>query len=237
MARAKQTNRADARRRYRQALAQSDAEAESAGDEEAPQSGSPGGGSARPAARGSQARPSIGAAFREAYRPAHIREDLAALPGLLILATPARIPLTRTVLNVPWFLVSALLVIAGFVAYLVSPTEGAFIFQLLALPPGGPTLPILLVGFMATRASYLQGLLIGLLDLALVGLYAAFVPAAATTNATLADIVGTAAVTGLPTSVLFAGAAAWYRRFLTLTSPRRPQQSGGRNGGRATKRR
>lgn len=236
MARAKQTNRADARRRYRQTLTQSEAEAEPSADEEAPAAGA-GRAPARPTAQGGQARPSIGAAFREAYRPAHIREDLAALPGLLILATPARIPLTRTVINVPWFLVSALLVIAGFVAYLASPTNGAFVFQLLALPPGGPTLPILLVGFMATRASYLQGLLIGLLDLALVGLYAAFVPAAATTNATLTDIVGTAAITGLPTSVLFAGAAAWYRRFLSLTSPRRPQPSAGRPSGRSTKRR
>ncbi len=236
MARAKQTNRADARRRYRQSVAESASEAEAAGDEEAPPTGS-GRAPARLAAQGSQARPSLGAAFREAYRPAHIREDLVALPGLLVLATPARIPLTRTVINVPWFLVSALLVIAGFVAYLASPAEGAFLFQLLALPPGGPTLPILLVGFMATRASYLQGLLIGLLDLALVGLYAAFVPAAATTNATLVNVLGTAAITGLPTSVLFAGAAAWYRRFLTLSSPRRPQPSGGRTAGRSAKRR
>jgi hypothetical protein len=230
LARAKQTNRAEVRRRYRQALAQSTVEAEGAEDEEPTRASGSGG--ARPAPAASRGRPSLGAAFREAYHPAHFREDLRALPGLLTLAQPARIPLTRTVVGVPWFLLSAFLVIVGFAALALDPASGALLFQLLSLPPGGPTLPILLVGFMATRASYLQGFLIGLLDLVLVGVYVAVVPSATPETGTdLGGILVSAAITGLPTSVLFAGAAAWYRRFLALSSPRRVQPQGGANRG------
>ena len=227
MARAKQTNRAEARRRYRQTLAQGEAESEDVTDD------ATGSGSTGPASRprsGSQDRPSISAAFREAYHPAHIREDLLALPRLLLLAAPTRIPLTRTVIGIPWFLVSAFLVIAGFVAYLVDSKQGPILFQLLSYPPGGPTLPVLLVGFMATRASYLQGLVIGVLDLILVALLVAAIPAPTGQAVSVSEILTSGAITGLPTSVLFAASAAWYRRFLALSSPRRMQP--GKGGGR-----
>jgi hypothetical protein len=241
LARAKQTNRAEARRRYRQTIAESDAEFETTDDSEAPAEPAARGG--RPTAASGAARPSLGAAFREAYHPAHLREDLRALPGLLTHAQPTRIPLTRTVIGIPWFLVSALLVIIGFAALAVDPASGAVLFQLVSLPPGGPTLPVLLVGFMATRASYLQGLLIGLLDLVLIGIYVTIIPIGApTTGSGLGEVLLSAAVTGLPTSILFAGAAAWYRRFLQLSSPRRPQPAKGgsrgqRPGGRTSGRR
>jgi hypothetical protein len=239
LARAKQTNRAEARRRYRQTLAQeADAEAGDDGSRDAPSGAAA---SRRPAATAASGRPSLGAAFREAYHAPKYREDLAALPGLLTMRTPSRIPLTRTVIGVPWFIVSAVLVVLGFAGLLIYPAEGTyFLFQLLSLPPGGPTLPVLLVGFTATRASYMLGFLIGVLDLVLIGLYASVVPAAASTTASLGDILTTAAVTGLPTSVLFAASAAWYRRFLTLSSVRRQQAAGasrGRGGGRGSGRR
>lgn len=246
LARAKQTNRAEARRRYRQSVTEANPDPE-APDDAQPVPETPTRGQ-RPSAGTGAARPSIGSAFREAYHPAHLREDLRALPGLLTHAQPARIPLTRAVIGVPWFLVSAFLVIAGFAALAVDPQQGALLFQLLSLPPGGPTLPVLLVGFTASRASYLQGLLIGILDLVLVGVYVALVPnATATTTTTtpatgVTDILVSAAITGLPTSLLFAGAAAWYRRFLQLSSPRRMQPAKGtsrsqRSGSRAGNRR
>jgi hypothetical protein len=119
LARAKQTNRAEARRRYRQTLAQGAAEAEGAEDSES--AAPPGSAGPRPTPRQSEARPSLGTAFRQAYHQAHYREDLRALPGLLTLTQPTRIPLTRAVIGVPWFLVSALLVVAGFLALLTSP--------------------------------------------------------------------------------------------------------------------
>jgi hypothetical protein len=115
------------------------------------------------------------------------------------------------------------------------------VFQFLSLPPGGPTLPVLLIGFMATRASYMLGFLIGLLDLALIGVLVVLVPSLAG-NGALTTVLLQAAVTGLPTSVLFAAAAAWYRRFLLLSSPRRAQAAKGggrsqRSGGRPAARR
>jgi hypothetical protein len=311
LARAKQTNRAEARRRYRQAVTQVDPAAEATDDAE-PAPAASGAGGTRPAApKGQATRPSLGSSFRQAYHQPHYREDLRALPGLITLTQPARIPFTRTVIGVPWFLVSAFLVILGFAAFLtssasagssltgalpsasvsasaaagatsaaslgptVAPTSaptaapgasasagpaasaapastspaapqatlGFLLWQVLSLPPGGPTLPVLLIGFMATRASYLQGLLIGLLDLALVGVYIVLLPGA--TGVSPGGLLGVliqSAVTGLPTSVLFAGAAAWYRRFLTLSSPRRaqPAKAGGRSqrtGGRPANRR
>ena len=306
MARAKQTNRAEARRRYRQSVAQATPEGE------LPEASEPSGGTPAAGPKSSrqsgQARPSLGAAFREAYHPAHVREDLQALPGLLTQTQPTRIPLTRTVVGIPWFLVSAFLVILGFVALLTSPNSvvsgitlaspaptavpsesvtatsvasvgasaapspvqgatspaptavaspeaspepgtsggqsgalGQLLFQLLSLPPGGPTLPVLLVGFMATRASYLQGLLIGLLDLVLISVYVAVTPGVTGTS-TLTEIITSSAITGLPTSLLFAAAAAWYRRFLRLSSPRRvaPAKGAatrGRSSGRPANRR
>jgi hypothetical protein len=241
LARAKQTNRAEARRRHRQTLAQETPEGAEAGDDTGREAPSGAAAGRRPAATAASGRPSLGAAFREAYHAPKYREDLAALPGLLTMRTPSRIPLTRTVIGVPWFIVSAVLVVLGFAGLLIYPAEGTyFLFQLLSLPPGGPTLPVLLVGFTATRASYMLGFLIGVLDLVLIGLYASVVPAAASTTASLGDILTTAAVTGLPTSVLFAASAAWYRRFLTLSSVRRQQAAGasrGRGGGRSSGRR
>jgi hypothetical protein len=89
VARAKRTDRAEARRRYRAQLA-----AEGRDEEVDPaEDGEPAGASPvpnRPPQRRAAApppatpqRPGIGYAFRAAFRPANFREDLAALPGLL----------------------------------------------------------------------------------------------------------------------------------------------------------
>lgn len=242
LARAKQTNRAEARRRYRQTTTQTAPGTDEQLDGEETGTTTVGTSTARrPAAATPEARPSLGAAFRGAYRQAHYREDLAALPGLVLQRQATRIPFTGIVIGIPWFVVAAVLVVIGFVGYAVYPAEGtAFMFQLFALPPGGPTMPVLLVGFTATRASYMLGFLIGLLDLLLVAIYASIVPTSTGTSASVTDLLTTAALTGLPTSVLFAGAAAWYRRFLVLSSPRRQQPargSGRGKGGRPANRR
>jgi hypothetical protein len=159
VARAKRTNRAEARRRYRARMA-----AEAAGetppeDEDADSTAS----SAPTARRGPQPpgrqplrrpadepppRPGLGTAFRAAFRPANLREDLAALPRLLLHRSvwlPAAISLGTAAL---------------FIATRGTDAISFFLYQYFVVPP--PIGAIFLSGFLAPRASYLTGAIAGL---------------------------------------------------------------------------
>jgi hypothetical protein len=213
LARAKQTNRADARRRYRQTVTQ-DVEADAV-DDLAPASSGSAKASDRPTSP-QTGRPGLGSAFRNAYRQPHYREDLRALPELV---------------RGRWFLVAIGLTVLGFVLYVVLPNPiTALLWSIASLPIGGPTLPIFLVGFTAPRASYLLGPAVGIANLAIAAIVIALVPQMST-NGSVVDVVSQGALYGLPTAVIFASGAAWYRRFLGASNPR----IGGRNprGGRS----
>jgi hypothetical protein len=224
LARAKQTNRAEARRRYRQTTAQSNDVADLESDDDA---SAPPARPSRPATKPAAAtgRPGLVSAFRGAYRPAHYREDLAALPELV---------------RGRWFLISLGLVLLGFAGALAVPNAlTLFAFQTLTLPPA--MIPIFLVGFTAPRASYLLGLVIGLVDIALYSFYVVYVagPASGSTIP-IGDFVFSGLTVGLPASILFAAGAAWYRRFLALSSAGRGQtrsSNRGRAGAKAANRR
>ncbi len=212
MARAKRTDRADARRRYRQTVVANGA---SDTDEavEGSAAGRPGQGAA---SSGAPARPSIGGAFRSAYRPADLRTDLQLLPSLLR---------TRGIL------LAIALVLVGGVAFLAFPASSVtvFVFQTLTLPPA--LAPVFLVGWLAPRASYLLGLVVGVVDLVV---YAAVIlargPSAGVTTGALTELIVSAAVIGPMSGLLFAAAAAWYRRFLQLSGrPRQPARSSSRS--------
>lgn len=154
MARAKRTDRAEARRRYRAQLA-----AEGRDEELNPEDGEPAGEAqapTRPTPRraaaapppSTPARPGIGYAFRAAFRPANFREDLAALPRLLrhrSIWLPALISIGTTVV---------LLVTGG------RDVISALIYQYFIVTP--PIGAIFLSGFLAPRASYLTGAFAGL---------------------------------------------------------------------------
>ncbi len=153
MARAKRTDRAEARRRYRAQLA-----AEGRDEELDPaEDGEPAGASPapnRPPQRraapppATPQRPGIGYAFRAAFRPANFREDLAALPGLLrhrSVWLPALISIGTTVV---------LLVTGG------RDVISALVYQYFIVTP--PIGAIFLSGFLAPRASYLTGAVAGL---------------------------------------------------------------------------
>jgi hypothetical protein len=224
LARAKQSNRAEARRRYRQTIAQPADLAELEGEDGTPPPAAPSSRRA-PKAAAPTARPGLMSAFRGAYRPAHYREDLAALPALV---------------RGRWFLISLGLVLVGFVGALALPNAlTLFAFQTLTLPPA--MIPIFLVGFTAPRASYLLGLIVGLIDIALYSFYVVYVagPASGSTIP-IGDFLFSGLTVGLPASVLFAAGAAWYRRFLALSSAGRGQtrsSNRGRSGAKATNRR
>lgn len=221
MARAKHTVRAEARRRYRQSTSQPEAgDAAELGD--APSTTAAAkpvvpnqlrAAQAKPAASRpaqSPGRPGFMASFRGAYHPARVREDLAFVPKLLT---------SRALLA------GIGLVFAGAVAAYAFPnyTGSAFAWELLVLP-GSALAPQLVAGFFAPRASYILGFIVGLVQ----GLvFTLFLTQFADRLGTQlpADRVGSlltlSFVTGPVSGLLFAAAAAWYRRFLALSSPRR----------------
>jgi hypothetical protein len=215
VARAKQTGRSEARRRYRQARVEPGADEGGELDfgERRPEAG-PG----RAAARRGDAdpRPPSGrlgfmAAFRLAYHPAHISEDVRALPSILR---------SRA------FLGAVLLVLVGAVGAFAfwDYTGGRFAWELTVLP-GSALAPQLVAGFFAPRASYLLGLIVGVIQ----GIAAVvFLSQLATrlgtplTGEQQSALISQAFLSGPLMGALFASVAAWYRRFLALSSPRRP---------------
>jgi hypothetical protein len=219
VARAKRTQRAEARRRYRneQALA------ETAADDDLAASATP---AATPAGSGSpapSARRSIGAAFREAFRPVDLRGDLRALPQLL----------RHRALWIP-----VLLTLASVVLFIVVRPEGrtdilsiitVFLFQYFIVTPaiGG----VFIAGFMAPRASWLLGILVGLVAAAcysflILNGYVGVAPTEGTASIAR-DVVIAAFIMSPLVGAFFASAAAWYRRFLYLSNPNRGRRPAG----------
>lgn len=228
MARAKQTARSEARRRYRQASSMAtDGEAEASASTPQPNvlRGKP---TPRPNDRPNAAapvRPGFMSAVRGAYHPAHIREDLRALPKLLT----------------HWsFLVSVVLVLGGAAGKLILPgyTGTEFGWQLLALP-GSALAPQLVAGFFAPRASYMLGFIVGLEQGVVFTVLASTIAAQLGTpipSDQVGNLLVLSFVTGPISGTLFAAAAAWYRRFLALSSPKRPVPAKGNQQKRAARR-
>ena len=233
MARAKQTGRAEARRRYRQTVTAQATDLDDGAEldygERKPDAGSkPVAGQARSTEQPT-GRVGFMDAFRLAYHPVHLREDLRALPELL----RSRAFLAGT----------ALLVIGG-LAWLIFPVRsGSAVAWELLVVPGSALAPQLAGGFFAQRASYLIGFILGVLQTLVfvlvtlsppvVAAYEALQPGSAPEMR--ADQVLSALVSSAVTGALFAAAAAWYRRFLALSSPRRApaaRTTGRRSSGR-----
>ena len=219
MARAKHTNRAEARRRYRKATSQvegtDDMDLEG-GD--GPITSSASRSAPRPPSKPGPvmpARPSFMGAFRNAYHTPHVREDLVALPKLLM---------SRAMLG------AVALVLVGAAAQLAFPgyTGSAFAWELLVLP-GSALAPQLVAGFFAPRASYLLGLIVGLLQGLVFTVVLTQFAARLGTNLPsdqIGSLLTLSFVTGPVSGLLFSAAAAWYRRFLALSSPRRAAPGG-----------
>jgi hypothetical protein len=226
---AKQTARSEARRKYRQAAAaqmeEGDAQELDYGERKTDL-----GTDARPKrAAADTGRPGFGAAFRQAYHPANLREDFRRLPE--ILGSRA-------------FLAAVALVIAGGIAWYAFPVyTGSAVFWELLVVPGSALAPQLVAGFFAKRGSYIMGFVIGMLQplvYVLVNTSARVQEAYAIVQpggvpATPADQLLTAMVSSAVTGTLFAAAAAWYRRFLNLSSPRRQAAAQQRNRRAATR--
>lgn len=231
MARAKRTARADARRRYRAEHAAmentEDVSADVASDQAAAASKpastrrSTASGPAVPAGR-----IGIGAAFRLAFRPLDVRGDLAALPDLAIHSKALWLP--------------ALLVVASTVAFAVTGGKDIvtqFMFAYFIQTPAIGS--VFLAGFLAPRASWLLGVIVGLVSAAcytvIILIYASSVSEFQPVATEARDAIIAGFVLSPVMGAFFAAAAAWYRRFLHLSSPNRgraqsakPRQNDGR---------
>jgi hypothetical protein len=192
--------------------------------------------------RSSTARPAspptgrlgIGAAFRQSIHPLNVRADFAALPGLV----------TNKALWLP-----ILLCIVAAVLFTVMPNQLTYLLmQYFLWAP--PIAAVFLGGFLAPRASWLIGILIGIAAsllfaiLLVTGLFNQSMLTIMQTTQTTIELriaedlyPGTVVQWLLLSSVmggLFAAGAAWYRRFLQLSNPNRgkqPAKRGGSGGG------
>jgi hypothetical protein len=226
VARAKRTDRAEARRRYRASIAEPLDIDEADLDPDAPAPTAPPARSASAvrssvtnSAAADNPRPSIPGAFRSSFRPIDVRGDLRALPTLV----------RHWSFFVPVILTGAS--VAALPLFGANPLTSAF-YQYFSF-----TLPLgsaFLAGFFAPRASWLIGILVALTSVAFQALAFSVGPFGGvfdnfkdvndqpvTRAAAEALILNQALGFGVPMSGLFAAAAAWYKRFLNRASPNR----------------
>jgi hypothetical protein len=148
--------------------------------------------------------------FRAAYRPPQLREDLRLLPSLLIsraFLIPAALVVTAGILQLTPIVQDTM--VAIFV--------GAMVFVPPAYAP--PLIAPFLSGFLATRASYLVGFLVGLIVVAMFAVYVFVTPSQGTDVTERGMAILQAATLELPMSVLFASFAAYYKRLLRVWNP------------------
>jgi hypothetical protein len=207
VARAKRTDRAEARRRSRAALAatldETDLDAAADADASAAavsprRAANTAATRTRPGAASTPPppRPGVGNAFKSSFTPLDWRADLRALPRLL----RTRAFLAPTVASGLAFILVVLVPSSFTVAF-----YQYFSYQ---LPIGA----VFIAGFFAPRASYLLG---GLVAVASVLFQLPLFTGSS------ADLILGAMVSGAVYGGLFAAAAAWYRRFLSRANPNR----------------
>jgi hypothetical protein len=166
VARAKRTDRAEARRRYRAQLTeQARDEADEPIDEtEVPSGSAPKrAGRTQPGSATTPTQPSgLGYAFRAAFHQPKYREDIAYLPRL-VLHPSVWAPILVTIGTAAVFLATA-----------GRDVLSTFALQYFVAPP--PIGAIFIAGFFAPRASYLAGGIVGLVSAVVLAAIVAFAP-------------------------------------------------------------
>ncbi|MEP6638569.1 MAG: hypothetical protein ABJC39_04400 [Chloroflexota bacterium] len=219
MARAKRTERAEARRRYRAAIATEPGFEDTEGMSTASSTGTAGpsrrsnaASGTKPSGSGTTERVGFLAAFRLSIRPVHVRADVASLPWIAVHTKALWVPILITVVSaIATAATGAKDIVTGllFTYFVVFPAIGG----------------VFIAGFLAPRASWLVGVIVGLVSalcyvaLGLTNLLPAPFGAQFQLNATGATVA--AFIYSPIMGAFFAAAAAWYRRFLALSSPNR----------------
>lgn len=245
MARAKHTDRTEARRRYRaeQAAVVAADEVGQPLDLDTPAKVLAKPGAARSATGAGGARPGLMTVFRASFTTLDLGGDLRALPQI-VRHWALLVSIAASIVASIVFIASTNEFGASLDFSLSDPLAGRsissvsnlsyLVISLFVAPP--PAAGAFLIGFTAKRASWLGGLLYGIVAAIC---YAAILlspagrlltgsnePGVYITNAALLAPVG---------ALLFASAAAWYRRFLNLANPnrgRRPPKSDSRQKAR-----
>lgn len=217
MARAKRTERAEARRRYRAVTGTEPTAEEFEGAEPAPSAQrSSAAGASRSGSTAAPARVGFLDAFRQSIRPLTLRPDLAALPWLVTHSKAVWVPVLITVAaTVATAVTGASDVLTGllFTYFVVFPAIGG----------------VFIGGFLAPRASYLVGIIVGLVSavcyvaLGVSGRLPS--PFAAQFTLNTAGATVSAFIYSPIMGAFFAAGAAWYRRFLILSSPNRTRRA------------
>jgi hypothetical protein len=234
VARAKRTNRAEARRRYRATLIDdpelddADEPSAEADDRSAPTPATRRGRAAASPTPAQAPRPSVLGALRGAFRPTDLRGDLAAMPRLLLHRS--------FLIPVATILGAAVLVATSGPADPLSRTLAPYFLA----PP--PVAPVFIAGFLAPRASYLLGGLLGVISqVVVIALLSSpamqqAVTGTAGTSILQPDVLTYSLIAATVLGAFYAAAAAWYRRFLSLASPSRAKRTTGRPADRSRKR-
>ena len=214
MARAKRTTRAEARRRYRaeQGLPDDTMLADDAQDTDVATT------APSRQARSATAQPErlgIGTAFRLAFHPVDVRSDLRALPQL-VRNKALWLPVLLTVGATAFFLIlKPQTAASGDILTVLSVFMLQYFIQTPAI--GG----VFIAGFLAPRASWLLGVIVGLVSaVCYTGLILSGALGAGTT-AEVSQVILAGFLISPIMGALFASGAAWYRRFLQLSSPNR----------------
>jgi hypothetical protein len=233
LARAKNTDRAAARRRHRE---------QHRADEQQPAGTEVAVATATPSAVPAGPTTTLGSTMRGSLRMPDVREDLRILPGMLLHTRKLWVPFIILIVS---FILALLLPtttparLLGDGLYVPAQAQTsvlpsgidrfAALFVQLTLPPTS-LFVFFIGGFLAPRASYLVGAVLGIVDGLL---WAAYVLIA---NASAQQMTGSAAPqpTQIPDvivlvlfavfiGVLAAGFAAWYRNFLRQSNERARQ--------------
>ena len=213
MARAKRTDRAEARRRHRAATADLSAdETLDASSDGSQTSSKASAGATKTATAGTPGRIGFMDAFRMSFRPVNVRKDIASVPWIATHTHALWIPVAVTVGS------TILTAVSG-----ATDTIANLLFTYFVMFPAIGSMFI--VGFLAPRASWLLGVIVGLIS--------AVCYIVLGTNGRLPteiqvqwalspqDAVVTSLIYSAFFGAFFASGAAWYRRFLALSSPNR----------------
>jgi hypothetical protein len=210
VARAKKTDRSEARRRARLAAGIPDG-APDASDTGGPSTSPP----ATPSATG---RPNIFGAFRSSIRPIDLRGDIRSIPWLITRTNAVWLPSLLVVVSTVWFASSG-----GSLRDLPG-----LVFNLFVFPP--PLAAAFLAGILTDRMSYLAGGLVGLVSAIVFSAYVLFgpVPGEPLTLAQREGYVLYALGISPLSGLAIGGFAGFYRRFLRRANPQSGQRQSGR---------